>query len=327
MLVSRWRIDLAVTFLASASLAAFDTRAQTYPVKPVRIQVGFAAGSGTDVTARLLAQKLSEEVGQQFIVENRTGAGGAIATERVATSPPDGYTLLLITAADTAQPAVRAKLPYNLERDFAPVSLVATGPYVLVLHPSIPAQNAKALAEFARARPGKLTYGSSGIGSSSFFAGELFKMMANVDIVHVAYKGSSQVVVDNAAGNIALSFPGITAAQPMLVAGKLRAVGVTGLKRAALMPSIPTIDESGLKGFNKVGWYGIAAPAGTAKSTLAQLNAAIVKVGSGADMKDMLSKQGLEVQTNAPEAFAALITSEVAKNQELVRKIGLMPEP
>jgi tripartite-type tricarboxylate transporter receptor subunit TctC len=309
-----------------AATAALECAAQTFPVKPVRIQVGFAPGSGTDVTARLLAQKLSEEFGQQVIVENRTGAGGILATERVAASAPDGYTLLLMTGADTAQPAVRAKLPYNLQRDFAPVSLVASGPYVLVIHPSIPANSVRALAELARAQPGKLTYGSSGIGSSSFFAGELFKLMAKTDILHVAYKGSSQVVVDNAAGNIALSFPGITAAQPMLTAGKLRALGVTGLNRAALMPSTPTIDESGLKGFNKVGWYGISAPAGIAKATLTQINAAIVKVGGSADMKDVLAKQGLESQTNSPEQFAASINSEIAKNLELAKKIGLKPE-
>jgi tripartite-type tricarboxylate transporter receptor subunit TctC len=323
---SRWKLNLVAMLAASAPWAAFDAAAQSYPVKPVRIQVGFAAGSGTDIAARLLAQKLSEEIGQQVIVENRTGAGGTIATERVATAAPDGYTLLLITAADTAQPAVRAKLPYNLERDFSPVSLVANGPYVLVIHPSIPAQNVKALAELARAQPGKLSYGSSGVGSSSFFAGELFKMMANVDILHISYKGSSQVVVDNAGGNIALSFPGITAAQPMLTAGKLRALGVTGLKRAALMPSTPTIDEGGLKGFNKVGWYGIAAPAGISKSTLTQLNAAIVKVGNSTELKETMAKQGLEAQTNTPDQFAASINSEVAKNLELARKIGLKPE-
>lgn len=231
-----------------------------------------------------------------------------------------------MTAADTAQPVVRAKLPYNLERDLTPVSLVATGPYVLVVHPSVPVRNVKDLVGLARARAGTLTYGSSGIGSSSFFAGEMFKMMAKVDIVHVAYKGSSQVVVDNAGGNIALSYPGITAAQPMLTAGKLRALGVTSLKRAALLPSTPTIDESGLPGFNKVGWYGISAPAGIASATLMQLNAAIVKVGNGAEMKDVLGKQGLEAQTNTPEQFAASIVSEMAKNLELAKKIGLKPQ-
>jgi tripartite-type tricarboxylate transporter receptor subunit TctC len=311
--------------VAASLLACFDASAQSYPVKPIRIVVGFAAGSGTDTVARILAQKLSEELGQQVIVENRTGAGGAIATERVATSTPDGYALLLVTAADTAQPAVRAKLPYNLERDFAPVSLVATGPYVLVVHPSVPARDVKGLVALARSQPGKLTYGSSGIGSSSFFAGELLKTMAKVDIVHVSYKGSSLVVVDNAGGNIALSFPGITAAQPMVTAAKLRPLGVTGLKRAALMPATPTIDESGLPGFNKVGWYGISAPAGTAKSTVSQLNAAIVKAGNSAEMKQALGRQGLELQTNTPEQFAASIGREVANNAELARKIGLKP--
>jgi len=317
---------LAVLAASSIALTAFESSAQNYPVKPVRIVVGFAPGSGTDIAARMLGQKLSEELGQQVIVENRTGAGGAIATERVATSAPDGYTLILLTAADTAQPAVRAKLPYNLERDFSPVSLVASGPYVLAVHPSIPAKNVKDLVALARAQPGKLTYGSSGIGSSSFFAAEMLKVMGNVDIVHVSYKGSSLVVVDNAAGNIALSFPGITAVQPMLAAGRLKALGVTGLKRAALMPTTPTIDESGLPGFNKVGWYGVSAPAGIAKNTLTQLNAAIVKIGNSAEMKDSLARQGLEVQTNTPDQFTAWINSEIAKNGELARKVGLKPQ-
>lgn len=322
---SGWSLGLLAAIAASMQLAPFGASAQSFPVKPIRIVVGFAPGSGTDIAARLLAQKLSEELGQQVIVENRTGAGGAIATERVATSAPDGYTLLLVTAADTAQPAVRAKLPYNLERDFAPVSLVATGPYVLVVHPSVPVRDVKGLVALARAQPGKLTYGSSGVGSSSFFAGELLKVMAKVDIVHVSYKGSSLVVVDNAGGNIALSYPGITAAQPMLTAGKLRALGVTGLKRAALMPATPTIDESGLPGFNKVGWYGVSAPAGIAKNTLTQLNAAVVKVSNSAEMKDALGKQGLESQTNTSEQFTASINSEIAKNAELAKKIGLKP--
>jgi tripartite-type tricarboxylate transporter receptor subunit TctC len=324
MLELGWKLGLPAAMAASL-LACLDAGAQTYPVKPIRIVVGFAAGSGTDTVARILAQKLSEELGQQVIVENRTGAGGAIATERVATSAPDGYTLLLVTAADTAQPAVRAKLPYNLERDFAPVSLVATGPYVLVVHPSVPARDVKALVALARSQPGRLTYGSSGVGSSSFFAGEMLKAMADVEIVHVPYKGSSLVVVDNAGGNIALSFPGITAAQPMVTSGRLRALGVTGLRRAALMPSTPTIDESGLRGFNKVGWYGISAPAGSSKNIVSQLNAAIVKAGASAEMREALGKQGLEVQTNTSEQFAVIIGSEVAKNGELARKIGLKP--
>lgn len=327
MTKSSWKLALAAAVLTlSATLVAHEVVAQTYPVKPIRIVVGFAAGSGTDVTARLLAQKLSQEFGQQAIVENRTGAGGAIATERVAAAAPDGYTLLLITAADTAQPAVRAKLPYNLERDLAPVSLVATGPYVLVVHPSVPVRNVKELVTLARSHPGKLTYGSSGIGSSSFFAGEMLKTMANVDIVHITYKGSSQVVVDNAAGSIALSYPGITAAQPMLIAGKLRALGVTGLKRASLSPSVPTIDESGLPGFNKVGWYGISAPAGIAPAILQQLNATIVKVGNSEEMKSVLAKQGLDLQTNTPEQFAEMISREMAKNIELAKRIGLKPQ-
>jgi tripartite-type tricarboxylate transporter receptor subunit TctC len=317
---------MATMFVVSFNVNPVDAGAQSYPVKPVRIQVGFAPGSGTDVAARLLAQKLAEEFGQQFIVENRTGAGGSLAAERVATATPDGHTLLLITGADTALPAVRANLTYNLERDFAPVSLVTTGPYVLVIHPAVPAQNVKALIELARAQPGKLTYGSSGVGSSSFFAGELFKMMAKTDIVHVPYKGSSQVVVDNAGGTIALSFPGITSAQPMIAAGKLRALGVTGLKRTALLPSVATIDESGLKGFNKLGWYGIAAPAGIAKSLLTELNAAIVRAVNVVEMKEVMFKQGLEPQTSTPEEFVAMVRSEVAKNLELARKIGLKPE-
>jgi len=312
--------------IACANLSVFDSSAQSYPVKPIRIIVGFAAGGAGDTIARIVAQKLSETLSQPAVVENRTGAGGTIATERVATSPADGYTLLIVVAPDTIQPALRAKLPYDLERDFAPVSLVAIGAYVLVVHPSVPARNVKGLIALARSQPGKLNYGSSGVGSSAHFAGELLKSMARVNIVHVPYKGSSEAAIAVAAGQIDMGLPSTAPALPLLEAGKLRALAVTSAKRASLLPLIPTLDESGVPGYDRTGWYGVSAPAGVPKDIIARLNAVIGNVVNTPEMKETLNKQGLEVRTSTMEQFAALIHSEIAQNAKLVKIIGLKVE-
>lgn len=301
------------------TVLVFDCLAQDYPIKPIRMLVGFSVGGGTDVTARIVAQKLSELLRQQVIVDNRGGAGGSIATARVAASPPDGYTLLMmVVTAETALPALR-KLPYDLERDLAPVSLVSMSPSLLVVHPSVPASSTKELIALARSQPGKLNYGSAGVGDTGYLAGELFKSMANVNIVQVSYKGGSDALVANAAGEVDMTFAAITGALPLLETGKVRAIAVTTEKRASLMPSVPTLHESGLPGYNFSIRWGVVAPAGVRKDIIALLNSTIAKAVSASEIKESFNKQGMEPQTNTPEEFAALIHQEIAQSAKLIK--------
>ena len=312
--------------LVAFGLAAGDARAQGYPVKPIRVIFGFSAGGAGDVAARVVAQKLSEGLGQSVIVENRTGAGGSIADELVARSPADGYTLLWAAGAFATLPVLRARLPYDVERDFAPVSLVVVTVFMLAVHPSVPVQDIKALIALARSKPGKLTFSSPGVGSSAHFAGELFNMMAGVKMLHVPYKGAPEAATAVAAGEIDVGFPSVTSALPLLSVGKLKPLAVSSAKRSSLMPSLPTLDESGLTGYQRTGWNGLLAPAGVPKEIIARLNAVIVKAANTPEMKETLIKQGFEVQTGAPEQFAAFIRSELAQNARLAKFTGLKSE-
>ncbi|MBI4190675.1 MAG: tripartite tricarboxylate transporter substrate binding protein [Betaproteobacteria bacterium] len=295
-------------------------------MKLIRIIHGYTAGTGTDVMARMVAQKLSESLGQPVVVENRVGASGSMANERVATSPADGYTLLMCQASCTILPALRTKLPYDLTRDFTGVSLVATSTYVLVVHPSVPARDVKELITIARATPGKLSYGSAGVGTSSHLAGELFNLMAKVSILHVPYKGTPEFAVANASGQVDLGFSSITPALPLLSAGKLRALAVTSGKRTSLMPSTPSLNELGLAGYNRVAWFGVLAPAAVPKDIVGRLNAVIVKAFNTAEAKEQLYRQGLEPQTTTPEQCSTFVREEVAQNGKLIRLIGIKPE-
>lgn len=312
--------------VACAGVWVSDTSAQGYPVKPIRIVVGFSAGGAADRIARMVAEKLPEHLGQPAIVENRPGAGSSMATERVATSPADGYTLLMLGASGAAQPALRAKLPYDLERDLAPVSLVVVGPFLLAVHPSVPARNVGELIALARSRPGKLNYGTNGVGGVVHLATELFNWMAKASIVHVAYKGASEYVVAVAIGEVDMSFSTIMSALPLLNAGKLRALAVTTAKRASLMPSIPTLGESGLTGYERSSWFGMLTPAGVPNEIIAQLNAVIGKVVNNPDMTKSFGRQGLEPQTGTSAQFAAFIRAEIAQNAKLIKLAGLKPE-
>jgi tripartite-type tricarboxylate transporter receptor subunit TctC len=303
-----------------------DALAQTYPAKPIRLIVGYTTGGPTDTTARMVAQKLTEHVSQPVIVENRAGASGTLGKERVASSPPDGYTLLVMSSGDAIVQALFAKAPRDLELAFAPVSLAATGTYVLIVHPSVPARNVKELIALARANPGKLTYGSSGVGSSVHLAGELLNVKANLKIVHVPYKSSADSARATASGEVGLSFPGIPGALPFLYAKKIRALAVTSKKRVAMMAETPTLNESGVPGYDRYGWYGILAPAGTPKEVIARLNAAMREVVNVADMKAALNLQGLEPQTTTPEQFGAFIQSDIMENAKLIKLIGLKAE-
>ncbi len=311
---------------AGIALLPLIAWSQNYPSRQIKFLVGFAAGGAADVTARMLSQKLAESLGQPVIVENRAGSGGLLATDAVAKSPADGYTLLLMPAADAVQPALRRKLPYDLERDFAPVSRVVFGPWFVVVHPSVPARNARELVALARAHPGKLNYASSGIGSSAHLANELFNAMANVRITHVPYKGISDGVTATASGQVDMIFASITAALPLLEAKRVRALAVTTGQRTSLAPTMPTLHESGVPGYDRSGWYGVLAPANVPRDVVTRLNAAIVKVVGMPDMQDAFKKQGLDPATNAPEEFGAFIRNEVAQNIKLVKSAGIKVE-
>lgn len=300
--------------------------AQAYPSKPVRVLVGFAAGGGTDTAARMVAQKLTESFGQPVVVENRAGSGGIIATDAVAKAAPDGHTLLMMAAADSIQPAMRLKMPYELPKDFSPISLVVTGAFVLVIHPSVPAKNVKELVAIARSRPGQLNYATSGIGSSAHLAAELLNALAKVKTIHVPYKGVSQGVVGVASGEADMIFASVTAAQPLIDAGRLRPIAVSTASRSALMPNMPTLHESGVPGYDRTGWYGMMGPAGLSRDVLTKLSSSIVKAVNTPEMKAAFFKQGLEAETNSPEQFTEMIRREVEQNIRLARGAGIKPE-
>ena len=319
-------LQLIGAFIAFSGLCLLDASAQAYPVKPVRVILGTAAGGTGDLSARMLAQKMAESLGQPMVVENRPGASGAIADEAVARSAPDGHTLLYAAGAITTLPALRAKLPYDVERDLAPISLVVLTVFTVSVHPSVPVRDAQGLIALARARPGQLSFGSPGIGSSGHLAGEAFLMMAGVKMLHVPYKGAPEAVTGVVSGQIDVGFPSVTSVLPLVSPGKLRVLAVSTLKRAALMPSVPTLDESGLKGYQRAGWNGFLAPAGVPREIITRLNALIVKTANAPEMKDALVKQGFEVQTTTPEEFAAFIRSERAQNAKLVKFAGIKIE-
>ena len=317
---------LCVGIVACINLLVFDSLAQDYPVRPVRMVVGFSPGGISDVLARLVAQKLSEPLGQPVLIENRPGASTAIANERVATSPPDGYTLLMVGVSVTVLPSLRAKLPYDLERDFAPVSLIAAAPFVLLVHPSVPAHNLKQLIALARSQPGKLSYGSVGIGSPPNLMAELLNMMAKVKTVHVPYRGGADATVALASGQIDLYFSSVPSLLPLLEVGKIRSLAVTSLKRLSMLPSVPTLDESGLPGYDSINWNGVCAPAGVPKAIIARLNAELGKVVTSAEMKESLGRQGMEPLVSTPEQFAVFIRGEIEKNAKLIKLIGVKAE-
>lgn len=311
---------------ACIGMAPVPASAQAYPAKPIKVIVGFAAGGASDVTARMLAPRLAGILGQPVVIENRLGSGGAIATEFVARSPADGYAVLLMPAADAAQPAVRRKLAYDLERDFVPISRIVLGPWVVVVNPSVPARTVKELFALARAYPGKLNYASSGIGSSAHLVTELIKSMARVDIVHIPYKGVSDGVTATAIGQADMIVASYPAAQPLLQAGKVRPLAVSIGKRWVIMPTVPTLAESGLTGFDRSGWYGMLAPAGTPREVVTRLNTVIGAIVNTSEMSDALRKQGLEPSTSTPEEFGAFIRNEVAQNIRIARAAGINVE-
>jgi tripartite-type tricarboxylate transporter receptor subunit TctC len=316
--------QIAVALLAGCSFtAAFG--ADPYPVKPVRMIVGFAPGGGTDLTARPVAQKLSELLGQQVIVENRPGAAGNVATEQVAKSAPDGYTLLMGTIAALAiNPSLYGNLRFDPETDLAPVIQVVDATNVLALHPSVPASSVKELIALAREK--SLLAGSSGIGATGHLAIELFNLMAGVKLVHVPYKGGGPAMADLVGGQVNLIFATTASAIPHLKSGRIKGIAVTTAKRSALLPDLPTVSEAGLEGFDANNWYGLVVPAKTPRAIIDQLNAEVSKVLAMPDVKTTLFNQGLDPAPGTPEQFGAYIKSERAKWAKVIKESGAKPE-
>ncbi|TMG90607.1 MAG: tripartite tricarboxylate transporter substrate binding protein [Betaproteobacteria bacterium] len=307
--------------------AAGNTFAQNYPAKPVRMIVPFPPGGSNDILGRTLALKLAETLKQQVIVENRGGAGGSIGAEAAAKSPADGYTILIGHVGTLAVNAgLYPKLGYDPVRSFAPITLIANVPNVLVVHPSVPANTAAELVAHARANPGKLYYSSAGNGSAAHVTMEYFKLQTQADIVHVPYKGTGPSVTDLIAGQVSMTITGIPPVISHIRAGKLRALGVSSLQRVDALPQTPTISESGVKGFDAVQWYGIVAPAGTPRAIVMKLNADIRGIMQSPQMRERLNTEGAIATTSTPEEFAAHIRSEIARWGAVIKRAGIQAE-
>jgi len=316
-----------VLVLAVAITAPCSAGAQSYPNKPVRIVVPFAPGGTTDILARLVGQRLGEAWRHPVVIDNRPGANGAPGTEMVAKSAPDGHTIVMGYLGSFAiNPHLFPKLPYDPLRDFAPITLVAATTQAIVAHPSLPVQSARDLIALARRQPGQITYASAGIGAPSHLAGELFKMMARIDLVHVPYKGSGAATTDLLGGHVALSFGGLAAAMPYVKAQRLRVLAVAGSARSPAMPQVPTVAESGLPGFDVTSWFGLLAPAGTPREVIGRLHGDVVKILKADDVRERLAADGAEVVANTPDEFAAYIKSELAKWGAVIKAAKIRAE-
>ena len=300
--------------------------AQDYPNRSIRLIIPFAAGGPNDILGRVVAQKLTEQLGQQIVVDNRGGAGGIIAAETVAKAQPDGYTLLLGgTATMSINPGLHKKLGYDPLKDFAPVSLIGTSPSLVTLNAALPVQNVRELIAYVKARPGQLTFASSGPGTAPHLAGELMKTMAGIDMVHVPYKGGGPAYIDLLAGQVTIYIGGISAALPHVNQGKLKGIAVTSVKRTNLMPGVPTVDESGLPGYEVINWYSVVATAGTPKAVVARLNREVVKAVAADEVKKRYVELGTDAATGTPEELAAYTRSEFVKWAGVIKSAGMAP--
>ncbi len=320
MIARRGTCCLLAVVLALCGAAA---AAQTYPGRPIRMVVGFTPGGGTDIMARLLASKLPEVLGQPAVVENRPGAATNIANEMVARSAPDGYTLLVATSVVAINMALYKKLPYDTVRDFAPVSLFAESPNVVVVSNKLAARTLEELVAAARAKPGVLNYSSAGSGTSQHMSGELLKLRTGTDIVHVPFKGTAPSLTAVMGGDVDISFANIPAILQHVKAGRLRPLALSGDRRSELMPEVPTVAEAGVPGGTVGVWYGVLAPAATPREVVDTLSAAIVKIAHSSDMKQRLAEQGAEAVGSTPEAFGKLLREEVARWTEVVNAAGI----
>ena len=312
------KLMFAICLTVSTLSASTHTSGQNYPAKSVRVIVPYAPAGGTDIIVRALAQKMSESTGQQFVVENRAGANGIIGTDIVAKSPPDGYTLITTTNALLINHWLYSKIPFHPERDLAPITIAGIGYNLLAIHNSLPVKSVKEFIALAKARPGQLVMAASGAGQPSHMAGELFKQMAKIDFIIVQYKGTGASIADLAGGHVMLTFGGAAGLQPLVRAGKLRALAVSGTKRLVNMPDVPTVSET-LPGFDVSIWYALLAPARTSREVIAKLHAETVKALSHEDMKLRLAAQGYDVSGIAPEQFAEVIRTDLVRWEKVVR--------
>jgi tripartite-type tricarboxylate transporter receptor subunit TctC len=311
---------------AALAIAALSTPAigETYPSKPIRIVVPSTPGGSVDTLARAIAGKLSEKWHQQVIVDNRPGAGGAIGADLVAKSAPDGYNVILVTiAAGATNVSLRKNLPYDPVKDFAPITLVAKQHLMLLVHPSVPAKNVKELIALAKARPGQLSFASAGNGTGGHLSGELFKLLAGINLLHVPYKGVAPAFIDVLAGQVSMTFSSLISGYPHYKSGRLRGLAVTSLKRSSVVPELPTMPEAGVKGYESATWYGFLAPAGTPPDVVAKLNREIVAIIDQPELHDRLTREGAEPVGDTPAQFGAFIRSEIEKWGKVIRAAGI----
>ena len=315
-----------IIMLGACALGVTPGWTQGYPAKPVRMVVGFSAGSTTDLIGRVLATKMGDGLGQPVVMDNRPGAGANIAAELVAKAPPDGYVVLLANAGIATGASAYVKLNFDALRDFAPVSQVSATPHILVTHPSLPPKSVQELIAFTRARPGELNFSSTGHGNSDHLAAELFSYMTGLRMVHVTYKGGPQALTDVMTGQIAMYFAGVPVALPFVKSGKLRALGVTGAKRSMVLPEVPTIAEAGVAGYEHILWGMLLVPAATPRDIVARLNREAVKALGAADVRERYAAMGVEPAGSTPEQAGAYLKSETAKYATVVKAIGLRIE-
>ena len=314
------QFSLAVVAAAAAASAGL---AQDYPAKPVRFVVGQAPGGATDIVARLVASRMSEVLGQNILVENRTGAAGSIAAAGIARGPADGYNVLVVSSSYSINPSLYASLPFDPQKDLAPVSLLAEAPFLLVVHPSVPVRSVQQLIALAKSSPDALTYGSGGIGSSGHMAGALFELGSGVRITHVPYKGAGQALVDVLSGQITFMFASVLSSTPHVKQNRLRVLGVTGAKRSTVMPELPTIAEAGVPGYATTTWYGLLVAAATPQPIVERLAAASGKTMASPEIRERLIADGAEPVGSSPEAFRKHLTTEIAKWRKVVKAAGI----
>jgi tripartite-type tricarboxylate transporter receptor subunit TctC len=325
----RCSAGVSALVFAAMSMVLGETFAQAparYPERPIRLVVPFAPGGTNDVIGRIVGERLAARLGQPVVVDNRAGANSVLGSEIVAHATPDGHTLLIVAAGFAINPSLRKKLPYDTVRDFAPVGLVGGGPYLMVIHPAVPAKSVGEFVSWARSRPGQVNYASVGVGSPPHLAAELLKISASIDLNHVPYKGGCAVLPDLIAGRVSMFFGSISTLKPQVDTGKLRAVAVTTVKRAPALPGVPTFIESGLKDYEVDGWYGLLAPVKTPAAVVNRLNAELRQVLNEAETRERFLQRGMQPAPGTAQEFAALIRSETAKWAKVIRAAGIQPE-
>jgi len=317
---------LLTSLLALALPAAQALAQKSYPTKAIRMIVPFAPGGSNDIMGRLVAAKWTESMGQQVVVDNRPGASGIVGTDLAAKAAPDGYTVLVMSLTFTVNPSIRSKLPYDTEKDLVPVTLIASAPLILVVHPSLPVKSVKEFIAYAKANPGKLNFGSGGPGSTPHLAGEMLKTMAGLEMTHVPYKGGGPALADLLGGQIQLMLENIPSTLPFVKSGKLRVLAVTSKKRSPAVPDVPTLDEAALKGYELTGWNGLFVPRGTPRAIVNQLHAETVKALAAADVKERLAAMSAEPGGESAETFAVFIKAEIRKWAKIAKEAGLKVE-